>query len=181
MILSTVTAVTAQSLHFGLKAGGDMHKISGSSFNDEFNLGYHVGAFAEIGLPGKIGLQPEVYFSQVNTTVFTGSGFTGLENYKLSYLNIPILLSFKVAPVLNIQAGPQFGILMNKDKGLVENGREVFKSGDVGIAAGLQFNFTKLKIYGRYVAGLNDVNNIGASSNKWNNQMIHAGVGIRLF
>lgn len=183
--LSAVLVSNAQSFHLGLKGGADLHKIDGSSFKDQFNAGYHAGAFAEIGLPGKIGLQPEAYFSQVNTTTraSVGSvfGFSGITKVKLSYLNFPILLNLPLAPTLSLQAGPQFGILMDKNKTLAQNGKEAFKSGDVGIAAGLQINLTKLKIYGRYIAGLNDVNNDNSNNNKWHNQVITIGAGFRLF
>ncbi len=180
--LLIISSVSAQHFHFGFKGGADLHKIKGVSFKDEFNAGYHVGAFAEIGLPGKIGLQPEVYFSQVNPKTASGTG-TVLSNntitkIKLSYLNIPLLLNLKAAPFLAIQVGPQAGILLNKNDALVQSGKNAFKSGDIGVAAGLQFSFTKIKIYGRYVAGLNDIDN--ANSGKWRNQAIHLGLGLRI-
>ncbi|MEJ7609994.1 MAG: porin family protein [Ferruginibacter sp.] len=175
--------VFSQSFHFGLKGGADLHKINGVSFKDEFNAGYHVGAFAEIGIPGKIGIQPEVYFSQVNPKTASGSATVFSNNtvtkIKLSYLNIPVLLSLKARPFLAIQAGPQFGILLNKDDALLLSGKNAFKSGDVGIAAGLQFSFTKIKLYGRYVAGLNNIDN--SNTGKWRNQNIHLGLGFRIF
>ena len=180
---SLFSDLSAQGLHFGLKLGADMHKISGTSFQDKYNVGYHAGVFAEINLPGKIGIQPEAYYSQVNPKVATGTsgiyGFNNVTKIKLSYLNFPILLNFKVAPMLSFQAGPQFGVLINKDKSISQNGKDAFKSGDVGIAAGLQVNVTKVKIYARYVAGLNDLNN--TNTGKRRNQAIHLGLGLRLF
>lgn len=175
-----LNSVFAQSLHVGIKAGGDFQKIKGQYFNEGLKFGYHAGVFAEIGLPfTKIGLQPEIYFSQVNKRVYTGFGFTGLEDVKLNYINIPVLLNFKPLPFLSLQAGPQFGVLVNKDKSISQNGKDVFKSNDAGIAAGLQLNLTKIKIYARYIAGLSDVNN--TTTGKWHNQNIHLGVGFRLF
>lgn len=176
--------VSAQGLHFGLKGGTDFHKIDGEKFKDNTDIGYHLGAFLEIGLPGKIGVQPEAYFSQVNPKTTANPDpldfdFGNASHAKLTYLNIPVLLNINVVKVLSVQAGPQFGILMNKDKTLYQNGTEAFKSGDVGIAAGVQLNITKLKIYLRYVAGLNDVSNY--SERKWHNQDIHLGIGFRLF
>lgn len=183
LFLLIISAVSAQSFHFGFKGGADLHKINGVSFKDEFNAGYHAGAFAEIGLPGKIGLQPEVYFSQVNPKTASGTA-TVLSNntvtkIKLSYLNIPILLNIKAAPFFALQLGPQVGILLNKNDVLLQSGENAFKSGDIGIVAGLQFSFTKIKVYGRYVAGLNDIDN--SNSGKWRNQAIHLGLGFRVF
>ena len=179
--LFSFSDLSAQSFHFGLKAGGDLLKINGQSFKEEFKFGYHEGAFAEIGLPfTKIGLQPEVYFSQVNKRVYTGIGISGLEDITLSYINIPVLLNFKVAPMLSLQAGPQFGIMINKEESVTQTGKDALKDGDVGIAAGLQFNLKKIKLYGRYFAGLNDINN-HISSGDWHNRVIHLGIGFRLF
>lgn len=173
-----LNAAFAQSFHFGIKAGGDLQKINEQSFTEGFKFGYHAGAFAEIGLPlTKISLQPEIYFSQVNKRVYTGIDISGFEDIKLSYINIPVLLNFKLLPVLSFQTGPQFGVLV-KDKSISQNGQDALKSGDVGITAGLQLNVTKIKIYARYIAGLNDVNN--TNTGKWRNQAIHAGVGFRI-
>jgi hypothetical protein len=181
LLLSFVAA--AQSLHFGVKAGTDLHKIDGQSFKDEFAFGYHAGVFAEINLTGKLNFQPEFYYSQVD--VKTSSNFSdvyGINNItkvKLSYINIPVLFNIKPVPLLAFQLGPQFGIKVDKNKNLLENGKDAFKSGDVGLVGGVQLSFSKLKVYGRYVRGLNDISN--TTGGKWNNQTIHLGIGIRLF
>ncbi len=88
------TIASAQSFHFGLKLGADFHKIDGAAFKDEFNLGYHAGAFAEIGLAGKLGVQPEVYFSQVNVDTaseFSSIHLTQISKVQLKYIAIPVL------------------------------------------------------------------------------------------
>src|SRR5689334_19757209 len=61
-------ALMAQ-FHIGAKAGANISKLDGQSFKNQFRYGYHVGAFAEIGLGEKFGLQPEVLFSQISTTL----------------------------------------------------------------------------------------------------------------
>ena len=181
--MSTEHLLRSLRFHFGLKAAADLHKIAGAPFRQEVNLGYSFGAFAEIGLPGKVGIQPEIYYSQLNPrTVDNASaiyGFNGITKAKLSYINIPVLLNLKLSPVLFVQAGPQFGIMTDKSKNMLQNGSAAFKSGDVGFAAGVQVNVTKIKIFARYIAGLNDVDN--GSSGKWHNQTLHVGLGFRIF
>mgnify|MGYP000471024868 CR=1 FL=1 len=183
--LFCVTKFTvAQSLHFGLKAGTNLQKIDGIPFKDKFTFGYQGGAFATIGITSKFGIQPEVLFSSVSadtaTQFSTVYGFKQVDKIKLNYLDIPVLLNIKAATFLTIQAGPQFSVLLDKNKSLLKNGEAAFKESNVGAAAGLQFNFTKIKIYGRYVAGLNNLNDVN-NADKWKSRNIQVGVGFKIF
>lgn len=174
----------AQSLHFGLKAGANLQKIDGVPFKDKFTFGYQAGAYATIGLSKKIGIQPELLFSSVNADTAsqfsTVYGFKQADKIKLNYLDIPVLLNIKAAKFLTIQAGPQFSVLLDKNKSLLKNGESAFKEGNIAAAAGLQFKFSKINLYGRYVAGLNNLNDVN-NSNKWKNRNIQVGVGFNIF
>lgn len=171
----------AQILKVGIKAGTDIKKLSGKSFDDQFSYGYHVGAFAEIKLSEKFGLQPEVYFSQVN--IDTSSNFSSVYNLKdlskvqLKYINIPLLLSFKPNKFVALQAGPQYGILIDKSNTVLQNGQDAFKKGDFSMLAGIQLHFSKVRLYGRYIVGLTDINDIDNQEN-WKAQTIQIGLGI---
>lgn len=182
-LLLLFTQVGAQSLNLGIKAGATMGKIDGQDFKDGFNFGVHAGAFAEIGLGEKWGIQPEVLFSQTKTTVKDDIQFKDVLNKgkegHLNYLSIPVLLNFKPAQILTLQAGPQFGILMNKDNSLVQNGKDAFKAGDFAIDLGAQLNLGNFKVYGRYNIGLSDARDIKdvTDNSKWTNQQIQFGVG----
>lgn len=175
-------AVFAQ-LKLGIKGGANIHKLDGKSFKDEFSFGYHLGGFAEIGLSKKFSIQPEVLFSQVN--IDTSSSFSDVYDFdnvskvKLSYLQIPLLLNFKANEFVTLQLGPQYSILMDNSNTLVENGRDAFKKGDFSMLGGLQLNISKIKIYGRYAVGLNNINDID-NQEKWKNQTIQVGVGLTL-
>lgn len=174
----------AQSLHFGLKAGANLQKIDGVPFKDKYTFGYQAGAYAVVGITSKFGIQPEVLFSSVNadtaTQFSTVYGFKQVDKVKLNYLDIPLLLNIKAAPFLTIQAGPQFSVLLDKNKSLLKNGETAFREGGLSAAAGLQLNFTKIKIYGRYVAGLNNLNEVN-NENKWKNRNIQLGIGFQIF
>ncbi|HEX6913939.1 MAG TPA: outer membrane beta-barrel protein, partial [Chitinophagaceae bacterium] len=98
---------------------------------------------------------------------------------KLNYLSIPILLRYNVGKMVTLQAGPQFSILMNNDKTLLQNGQEAFKGGDFAMAGGLTLNLKMLRVYGRYNIGLNNINDID-NQDKWKNQQIQLGLGLRL-
>jgi len=182
ILLFVSSSLFSQGLTFGIKAGANMGKIDGQSFKNEYNLGYHVGAFATIG-GKKWGIQPEVLFNQVNTDTTTSfSDITGLHNVgkiQLHYLSIPIMVNYNISNILSLQFGPQFGILMDKSKNLVQNGKDAFKSGNFSLAGGLQLNLLKFRVYGRYIGGLTNLNNLG-NNDTWKANMIQIGVGLAL-
>src|ERR1700742_997308 len=181
----TVFRVQAQGFHLGIKAGANLFKVDGESFDQEFKFGYNVGAFSEINFTSSWGIQPELLFNQTNYR--TGNQFSdvysgGLDNYKgkLSYLSIPVLLSFRPIPLLSILAGPQFGILLNKDEHLVNNAEQAFKSGDFSLVAGAQLNLASLKVGARYVVGLNNINDL-PNQTSWKNEGWQLYAGFRIF
>ena len=98
---------------------------------------------------------------------------------QLKYLSIPILLNYKPIKFITLQAGPQFGILTNKSKSLVQNGKDAFKSGDVSMLGGVQVNISHLNVYARYAVGLSNLNDID-NKEKWKSQSIQLGVGLTL-
>jgi hypothetical protein len=69
--------------------------------------------------------------------------------------------------------------LIDKNQGLVQNGKDAFKSGDFSMAGGLQINLLKFRVYGRFIGGLTDVNNF-SNNDTWKVQMIQVGVGLAL-
>jgi len=178
-LFTVVTKV--QGFHLGVKAGANLGKIDGQSFKDEFNLGYQLGGFAEIDFTKGIGIQPEVLFSQTNTTV-TDEPLSGLksgEKINLNYLNVPILLRLNPSKLLTFHVGPQFSILTNNHKTTAGNVVDAFKGGDFAMVAGAQVNLGALKIYGRYNIGLSNINDVG-DKEKWSSQQIQFGLGLRI-
>ena len=181
-----ISQVTMAQFHIGFKGGANIIKVDGKSFKDEFRYGYHIGGFAEIGLGNKLGIQPEVLFNQYSTTLDSNYNhvyqnvFASQTSVKLNYLSIPILLNYKLlGNFLSLQAGPQFGVLINQDKTLLQNGGEAFKKGDFSLVGGAQFKFSAIRISGRYVIGLNDINDIG-SQDKWKSQGFQVSLGLAL-
>ncbi len=173
----------SQGVNFGIKGGASINKITGKSFKEEFTYGYHIGAYVTIKLSDKLGLQPEVLLNQINTdTSSTFSSiyqFNKINNIKLKYLSIPLLLNYNVSNLLALQAGPQFGVLIDQDKDILQNGEQAFKNGDFSMIGGLQLKLLKFRVYGRYVIGLSNLDNIG-DKDKWKSQSVQLGIGINL-
>ena len=96
---------------------------------------------------------------------------------KLNYLTIPLLLDYKFLGPIHLQAGPQFGVLLSQDKNFLENGAEAFKNGDFSMVAGAELRLAQLRVTGRYLIGLNNINDID-NQDKWKNQVIQLSLGI---
>jgi len=187
--LLTSIFTNAQSFRLGAKAGANLSKIQGQSFDNSFELGYQLGGFAEIDFSKTFGIQPEILFSQTNTK--TSSGFNNIyvgigsaapagEKVQLNYLSIPILLRINASKLLTLHLGPQYSILINDKQDLFQNSRDAFKKGDFSMVAGAQLNLSPLRIYGRYNIGLTDLNEID-NKDQWKSQQIQVGVGLKLF
>ena len=67
VIVISASRIQAQSFHLGVKAGTNLSKIDGRSFDNGFQWGFTAGAFAELNIDKKWGIQPEVLFSQSKT------------------------------------------------------------------------------------------------------------------
>ncbi len=178
-------AMMAQ-FHLGVKSGANITKVDGKSFKDEFRYGYHLGGFAEIRLGNKLVLQPEVLFNQYATRLDSNyknvyeDVFDGNSNIKLNYLSVPVLLNYKlVGNFISLQAGPQFGVLLDQNKTLLQNGGNAFKSGDLSMLAGVLVRVGPMRINGRYAIGLNNISDI-ADDDKWKNQGFQVSVGLAL-
>ena len=178
------SAANSQSFHVGIKGGAKINKLTGKSFNEEFGYGYHLGGFAEIGLSEKFTIQPEVLFNEYQQD--TASKFnavydlkSNLSHIKLNYLTIPILLNYNASKLLSLQLGPQFGILMNQNVTVVENGKEAFKNGNFSMLGGVQLKFSGFRVYGRYALGLTNLNDID-EKDKWKSQGFQIGVGLAI-
>ena len=179
-------AMMAQ-FHLGIKGGANIFKVDGQSFKDEFRYGYHLGGFMEIGLGNKFGFQPEVLFNQFSTTldsnykhIYQNIINPNQSTIKLNYLSVPLILNYKLlGNFLTLQAGPQFGILIDKNRTLLQNGGDAFKHGDLSVLAGAQIKVAALRITGRYVVGLNNINDID-NQDKWKYSGFQVSVGLAL-
>jgi hypothetical protein len=182
----TSSSLVAQ-FHIGIKGGSNITKMDGISFKDQFTYAYHVGGFAEIGLGGKFGIQPEVLFNQYSGTmdssyhnIYKDVFTSGQSKVKLNYLSVPILLNYKlIGNFLSLQAGPQFSILMKQDKSLLQNGADAFTQGDFSMLGGVQLKLSAIRISGRYFVGLSDINDID-NQDKWKNQGFQVSLGLAL-
>jgi hypothetical protein len=170
-----VEANAQAEIALGAKLGANISKfdVEGAENLTSFNG----GAFALIKLT-KIGIQPELLFSM------QGASFDdpdlGKVDVNTSYVTIPVMLKLYLVAGLNIQAGPQFGILTKAEYDGVDIKDELKKSdisANIGLGWDLPFGLT---VDARYNLGLSDISdNPGFGELK--SRVIQLSVGYKIF
>ncbi|RYE90497.1 MAG: PorT family protein [Cytophagaceae bacterium] len=174
-VAALLTLALAPKAHaqFGVKGGVNFAQLKGRSGEDaSYKTFYHVGILYQANILGPLSIQPELQYS------VQGSDLKGaVTDYetKLHYFTVPVLAKVTIGPIF-VEAGPQFGYLVKaNEKGQVQisntNGSASYgqvdqtstgnyKRGDFSLAAGAGLKFSALSIGARYVAGLNDINDV---------------------
>lgn len=106
--------VKAQHVEFGVKAGLNLStvKVGSSAGNSDPRLSAHVGGLAHIHLTKEFAIQPELVFSGQGFKT-TNTGNSNKSNYKLNYLNIPVLVQYMFNNGIRLESGPQVGLLLS--------------------------------------------------------------------
>jgi hypothetical protein len=177
----------------GAKAGVNINKIDGKSYNSGFNYNFQGGVFVQLNLTKKIGLQPEVNFVQTQSeytddvNLIYDDLFGGGKQHKakLDYLEIPLLLNINVGPTrkVKLQFGPAYGALSKQTVDSLKVGinSNVFKNGEWSAIGGLWIQLPLINISARYKLGLSNINAVTTSSpQQWKNQAIQVSVGFTL-
>ena len=200
--VSLLTCALAPKAHaqFGIKAGVNEAVLQGRVGEDAtYKTYFHAGVFYEAKLIGPLSIQPELLYSLQGSQL---KGATTVTNYttQLNYIQVPILLKATLGPVF-VEAGPQFGYLVAaNEQGTVQvrtasgnvafqdvnqSSNDSYKRGDIAICAGLGLKLGSLiRVGGRFVAGLNDVNNLqylqGVNDPQLKNRVFQAYVAVQL-
>ena len=107
-----ISAVSFSQVQFGIKGG-----LNVSSFHDEDQAAdedvtrkasFHVGGLAHIPLSRQFAIQPELVYSKEGAEnkqpFFVGKTVFG-------YVNLPVLVQFKIKSNFRLETGPQIGYL----------------------------------------------------------------------
>lgn len=177
----------SKRVHFGVKGGTNLTKIAGKGFDEQFKFNFLAGGFVQLKLTRGIAVQAEVLF--VQSKADTTNDFSEVVDYvrfpesfkgvKLDYLTIPVLLNIGIgdSKAVKLQLGPQYSILLNKSQTLLQNGKQAFKTGELGAVGGIWIQLPLVHLSGRYVLGLDNLNDI-TSSTKWKSQSLQFSVGL---
>jgi hypothetical protein len=157
-------------LEIGLKGGVNLATLNTDNLSvDESNVtAFHGGGYALIKIT-KFGIQPEALFSK-----------RGTDKIDMAYLDVPVMLKFYLLGGLNLQAGPQFGVLLNAEDENGDSVKGILKGSDVSAALGAGWDLPfGLSVTGRYILGISDVNDSVGPSIKGSTYQF--SVGYRLF
>jgi hypothetical protein len=106
------------TLQFGIKAGANYSNVydsKGENFNADPKLGFAGGVYLAIPIGKYLGIQPEALLSQKG---FKATGTLLGSTYKFTrtttYLDLPLLFSFKPSEFITVLAGPQYSYLLNQ-------------------------------------------------------------------
>jgi hypothetical protein len=184
-ILISFTANAQEKFGIGIKVGQNFSSVNSVAV-DRHAASYHGGITAQIGLTEKISLVPELLLSQTklstNPSIIDVLGDNNLkpETYHLNYLMVPLLVQVKPFSGLLLQAGPQYGILIDQKKDGIENAQLAFKQGEFSFVGGAKVNLGGFFVYGRYVVGLQNINDLQDQA-KWKTTQWQLGLGMNLF
>jgi len=167
LFLFFVIVKSQAQIHVGFKAGLNyvnnvsVHPQVELGIESKYRLGYHAGVFAEVGINDKFSLAPELLISDKGFKYpddLSGKG----GKIHLTYINMPILLGYKIIDKLTVEAGPELGAKLSAKAKMVPETNDVSSvwdnALDFGMAAGVKYRiFGKWLIGARYIHGLTSV------------------------
>lgn len=165
---------------FGATAGLNMANVSGDDMDGDMKIGMHVGVSAAFELSDAMTLNTAVLYS----TKGTQDEDEGVKmSANLSYIEIPVNLSFSISDKMSLMAGPYIGLLMGAEVEVSGAGsldgtadiKDDTRSMDFGINVGAGFAVTEvISINAGYEMGLATLDPDGDGDSK--NSNIYIGM-----
>lgn len=169
-VKDTVKVATNNSASKGVKYGirgglntSNLDFEEMTPFENKHRNSIYFGAFACIDLSRTLSLMPELQFSAEGAKA---------EPLQLDYIQIPVLIRFKLSNKIHAGIGPQVGLKVHK---VDDNAKNIAYSG----VAGVEYRITyALFLDARYTYGLANVfdDNAGVSAK---NRNVQIGVGYK--
>ena len=179
----------------GLKAGLNIANFVGDDADgSDPRIAYHIGGYLNTSISDMISFQPELLISSVGSKTKESGTDPDLGDYsveanaKLTYVTLPLMFVFNLNESVNLQAGPQLGVLASAKLEYdiesdfitmsgTEDVKEQFKAVDVGINAGVGANFGLINATLRYSLSLME---IGEEDGAIKNSVIQISLGYKI-
>lgn len=116
-----------EKFRFGIRAGGNIAKITGKDKTRIFNerVGYFGGFVAKYAITNKINIQSEAYYNLLGTSAKYKDDFTYKGKARLSYISIPILGQYEITPQFYAETGPEVSFNIGS-KYKERNGKDIY-------------------------------------------------------
>ncbi|MEP6615433.1 MAG: porin family protein [Ginsengibacter sp.] len=173
----------------GGKAGVNINRIDGQSYQSGYNYNYLIGGFMQFNFSKIFGIQPEVNFTQGSshftndaTDVYDDLFADGSQRKaKLNYIKVPILLNVNIGESkrVKLQVGPQVGGLLKQNVDSLLTSKDFYKSSDWSAVGGIWIQIPFINLGARYELGLTNINNID-NRQKWKSQAFTLFAGFTL-
>jgi len=196
----TLSSVNAQDITFGAKAGINIANLDVTDANIDSRTSLHLGVTAEFEISDTFSIQSELLYSLQGATQSITEELPGFRSvieseWKLNYIQIPVMAKFYVSEGLSIEAGPQIGFLasaeVDSDRTETDlfdgtsvstsstvDAKEIVKSVDFGLNFGLGYKLDSgLNFALRYNLGLSNIYDVSESTVKIKNRVFQLSVG----
>ncbi|CCZ07238.1 porin family protein [Culturomica massiliensis] len=193
LIAALVVGVKAQEIKWGVKAGLNLTTagkdlkdvMKDGDFDQKTKVGFHIGAFLDWGLTENFYIQPGLYYANKGVKFENKEDDSYKTKVNLSYLELPILASYRFSLSDNIKwhvnAGPYLAYgIGGKFKYEGEEGDEkedAFGTGedeaglkrfDFGLSFGTGVSFNAIYVGVKYDLGLTNI----ADKDSWDDTKI---------
>ncbi|MFD1293998.1 outer membrane beta-barrel protein [Lutibacter holmesii] len=156
ILMTTLISLNAQS-SWGIK-GSLLFNSNGELLDDAEDIidnkgkgesGFNVGIYGKLDL-GPIYLRPELVYSQASSE-YTVNGNS--ESFKMSSIDLPVLVGIRIIGPLNIVAGPAFKFITSNEFNSIEG--DLDKDVTVGLNFGVSANIGRFGFDVIYDRGIN--------------------------
>lgn len=181
LLSAVMLTLSLSAQEFGVQAGMNMANISGEDMDGDMKMGINGGVTAALSLTDAMTLKTGVLYSTKGTQMKED----GMEmSANLSYIEIPINLSFSISDQMSLMAGPYIGLLMSAEMEVSGTGlfdgttdmKEDTRGMDYGINVGAGFAVTDaISINAGYQMGLATLDPDGDGDSKNSNIYISVG------
>jgi hypothetical protein len=188
MCASSISAV-GQDIRIGIKGGVNFSDVVLTNYFDpdgeasfKMKIGEHAGVFSSVDLSKQFGLAVELLYSN--------KGVNAPSKINFRYINLPVLLQYKLTEKLLAEVGPEVGYMFSA-RSKYGNVAHIWDNKiDIGLALGIQYAvLEKLNVGARYYAGFSsvqepaqqrDLNNNAEETIKYQNRVMQFYVSFEI-
>ena len=168
-----VASKVVPKVTIGVKIGMNMQKLDGTQYESKFKSGIVGGAFVSVDRK-KVGIRVEGLLKTAKYSIYN-------TNVKVNavYVDVPLLLEYKIVPRLWIQAGPQFSSMLSAKNTNGTDVKSAFNTSDVSAVIGIEAALPlKLTVGARYIYGFNNLNE-GSYGGELKSRSLQFSIGYR--